>query len=382
MSKAYRDKDRSAEQELKNLRRIFDKIDETIVLPRSLHADILRQKLDGVTPDGLKVKKPFNTREFFKSRVFSLQSVVTYALAFVVIVVVAYSTRVTVPDIVDGTIAIQENVAQSDEALQPDSLSPPQAAHSQALEAEDDDVAEASMPAQSSTEAATTDASLAQSETADVVTGGQGGGGEAYALGEDEAYSYICRQNDQTDPDKAGIPMTLEIVDKSSGALLSFLDIEDMERIDHFYDGDGFFGVVGTAGGEVIFRAYTLVEASEQTAAVELFEAAQSGQYLDARLVDGVLHVVTVNESADYGDAEAVRLPDSSSDASCVITSADVLDGELEQIAYLGVDIDKRISIQNHNVYIPYDVITAEATELYMAQVKLEGITQEMVLVP
>jgi hypothetical protein len=67
LSKSRKSDNRQIEQEMRYLRRMFAEIGKDVALPPSLHGDMLRPKLDGVTPDGLKVKTPFNAGDFLRS---------------------------------------------------------------------------------------------------------------------------------------------------------------------------------------------------------------------------------------------------------------------------------------------------------------------------
>jgi hypothetical protein len=67
----------------------------------------------------------------------------------------------------------------------------------------------------------------------------------------------------------------------------------------------------------------------------------------------------------------------------CVVLAVELQTGAMSTAAFAGIDMDKVISLHNRNVYITYDVTGEDGTsELYMVQIKLEGLQFEMVLVP
>jgi hypothetical protein len=386
LSKSPKSDERQVEQEVRYLRRMLAEIGKDITLPPSLHGDMLRPKLDGITPDGLKVKTPFNAGDFLRSKVFSLQSVVSYALAFVVIVAVAYAMGGGGPALVDGNIAISKEAAAEDSLTQMESFAV--APVDQSIESPQDMLADDADVEEDAPEAAIALDEIA-GEADSTITGGMsgvGGGAIAHPLGEDAAYNYIYRHNDNTDPDKTGYPLTIEIVSKSDNSLVTYIDIADMDSIEAFFLLDNSFAVTGSGGSLTIARAYTLDTMAEIPAVTELFALSQPGEYVDARLVDQILHLVTL-QAGEVGDLETVRMPDSLTDTACIVTTANLLTGDYRQVAYLGAEEDMRISIQNRNIYIPYSGARPEdapedTDELYMTQIKLEGVEQEMVMVP
>jgi hypothetical protein len=312
--------------------------------------------------------------------------VVSYALAFVVIVAVAYAMGGGGPALVDGNIAISREAVAEDNLVQAEAFTaapPIQSAESlqQMLPDEDTDVEE------DTPESATILNDVASESSSGYSGGGVGGGAIAHPLGEDTAYNYVYRHNDRTDPDKTGYPLTIEVVSKASESVVTHIDIADMDSIEAFFLLDDAFAVTGSGDALTIARAYTLDPLAESPAAAELFALSQPGEYVDARLVDEILHLVTLQNGGDYGDLETVRMPDSLTDTACIITTADLVTGEYRQVAYLGAEEDMRISIQNRNIYIPYSGVRPadageDTDELYMTQIKLEGVEQEMVIVP
>lgn len=392
-----KDLDRTYEYDVRHLRKVLADIDENIVLPRSLHADILCSKLTLAEEEARQQQGiTRSAASFLRSRVFSLQSVVSYALAFVVIAVVAYNIRVTSsPDMISGNIVV--NTAAVDQPVQeeasaqtfsavPDTATepPPQAAAGAAVpplvETESATVSDDDAP---SAPLANNDAPLRQGQASSAPAepvGGMGGGAAAIHLDADSTFTYLYRENDRNDPDKADFPLTLEVVDTESGQVFAQIDLPNITEIKEFFTAPGIVGVVGIDSEAIFAQAYTLAEEAGADSTI-LFSLSQPGVYGGARLHESIVHMVSFVDSTD-SSIPAEILPDSTSPITCIITAVSLEDGAWNQAAYTGVDEAKELTIHNTSVYLPYTVTVEEEAEVYMAQIKFEGTELVMSMVP
>ncbi|MDL2234048.1 hypothetical protein LJC63_10800 [Ruminococcaceae bacterium OttesenSCG-928-L11] len=382
MSKPKTTEQRDYEYDIKYLRKVLSGIDENIALPPSLSAEALRSRLDLQEQQSAAQSLTFSAMQFLRSRVFSLQSVISYALAFAVIVAVAYSMQFNAPDIVDGTIAITANT-QVDQAMDNTESVPRQAQESQEAPAalfSTPEAADALPPAESASTPEPEVTGESPAVTADALPG-VGGAGEATALGEDDAYLYLARENDPADPDKEGFPLTLEIVSRETELPVWQLDMP-IETVQEFYTRDGVLSLTGEAAdGRHILLGYAI--GSPEEAAEPLFETVQQGTFLGSKECDGILYTLSTDTLEDDGDYMTELLPDSTGGLSCLVTAVDLHTGAMSRYAFTGMAESKEISLYNRNIYISYAATGEEGeSELYMVQIPLGTMELEAILIP
>ncbi|MDR2932435.1 MAG: hypothetical protein LBV27_04940 [Oscillospiraceae bacterium] len=364
---------------MKYLRKVLCDVDEGISLPHTLSAEALRSSIESINIEP-EPHVAWSAFSFLRSKVFSLQSAVSYALALVLLVAVAYGMRLG-SNVVDGSIMIEnQTAAHTAETGAARTARSPENAADKPVYAEDDTIAGGG-GAKTSSDASTAGSNTQADQQPE--TFGVGGGAEAVYLGEDEQYVYLYRMNDLTDPDKASMPMTIEIVGTADGAPAGLIDLPDISKIIKFYSIPGFIGLVGEHDGVVVARGYALGNIADGNKASEVFTAAQPGRYENSHQIDGILHVVTLADEEDAGDDMAVQpLPGATSTALCVITAVDMQQGAVRQEAFLGAD--KGVSMHERNIYISYMAQHEgeDEQELSMAQIRLDGTDFEMVMVP
>lgn len=353
--------DNMIKQDWKYVHAALSAVDSQIVVPDSVRGAALRHKLDNVQPDADAV------RSSFRPRLFSLQSGLTYAAAFMLIVALFYGMGVNKSDIISSGIPIDENA----EAATPQSF---------AIAA--DDAAEA-LPetAQGDTDAGPAAFSPAAAEIAPATTEqenpgtqGVGGSSKAVTLGTQGNLTFAYRTNDSTDPDKGSFPLTLDIVDNASGTLAGQIDVPDMLSIVSYFPLDNTLTLIGVAENSVITRTYDI---SSPENPVEMAAISQPGAYLDATQYKGIVRTVT--QSSEIPDAEAVVLPNSVTDNSIVISAVDTVQAATAQMAFVGAD-GSDVSLHNLNVYIKYDGKESDdaPVEDFIAQVRLDGMNMEL----
>ena len=390
MSKPQNSPERKMEYDIKYLRKVLSRVDENIELPLSLQGDALRRKLESAAtpaPEPLWA----SAAAFIRSHVFSLQSVVSYAMAFVVIMVITYTMGQNPASLVDGNIEIAMTAAQdTGTGMTAEAEDATSAENSVSTFSGGDENAAATFAAPQATAAPEppvppVNTAPEPRNTAPVL--GQGGSGRITVLGEDSRYSYLARKNDATDPDRANALWTLEVVGRDNGQLAAVVNLIGITEIFSFFHEPEVIGFAGsTTDGNVLSQLYVLdtirdVPAAES--AVLLASCEQPGLFVQGRIAEGVLHIISqIPEGTAVSAAQ--RLPDSVSDIAYVITAIDVATGETNQITYIGADADIAIAMHSRSIYISYAVPGAGAAEpeLYMAQIKLDGTNFEMVPVP
>lgn len=357
---------REMEMEIKYLRKVLADVDSNIVLPDSLKAEAMRRKLDAI-PEPKKIS--FLNAEFLRSRVFSLQSVVSYAVAFVIIFAAAWFMRLGSPDIVDGNIDTVDAGSAENAVMDAEPFA------MRVQEAEDNAADAAGVQEQ---EQADIPGILPPPESLFQDSMGVGGGGAAKQLAADDRYTYLYRENDLTDPDGAGY--TLEIVDEQNQELAARIGLEGFVEIRDCFVSEDMLTLVGLCEGGVVSRSWSLAGLETESGPVQTAELIQPGSYVAARAFEGVLHTVTLSDQAPEG-VEPDVLEGSASEAVCILTALDIVTGQAEWAAWQGAD--NEINLYNRNLYISWVVPQGEEDEeLHMAQIILTGLDMEFVMVP
>ena len=385
--------EREIEYDIKYLRKVLGPVNENIPVPEALQGYALRQKL---AQEPLPATESLwaSAADFLRSRVFSMQSVVSYALAFVVIMAITYTVGQNPASLVDGNIAVTgamavnqaEPVEAEEEAITEES---PAVSFSAGNVTADTGAA---MPDIASATQTAPNAAVSPSTGGQAAAMGQGGSGAVTVLGEDDAYSYLARQNDVTDPHRDSALLTLEMVSKDSGQLMAAADLPGAVEITEFFCQPRIMGFVALmSDGSVMTQIYetgVLEDEPGREVARPVFLLEQPGVFEQGRVAEDILHVVT-KMPAGVAISASQRLPESVSDTAYVITALDMTTRESNQVVYVGADDDKPISVHSRSIYISYAVLPEEQEEgvapepeLYMAQIKLEGTDFEMVLVP
>lgn len=358
---------KSQEYDANKLRIVFDRINEGIEPPPSLRAEYMRGKLDGIEQERSDI---ISAVSFLRSRVLSLQSVVSYALAFVVIVAVAYAVNRQTPDhIIDGVVPI----ASENEVMEVVSRVADPTAQEESI-----DASSASGAAAAAENNGQSTEAVKQDPPADSEPLGVGGGGQAVPLTEDGNLSYLYRYNESFET-----PLTLEVICLDDNTLLAQISLEGMDAIGEFIVTDTGFVIIGESAGSFLAKGFSSQYKDGVFSAQEICTVEYGGAPVDARVVNGYLRIVTVGTDDPESGIEKHRLPDSEGDAACILVTVDMETGEANYTAFIGGDSGNRISVQNHSIYISYTVQNDDdKTELYMVQLKLEGIEPEMILVP
>lgn len=368
--------DRELNKDLKCLHKVWSEVDRNIELPASLTGDALLHKLDGI-----EHKPPASKKIRFSPKVFTWQSGITYAAAFVLIV--ALSTALSQndePNIVDvpavpanekTSTSISEPMISSsstqDETLvideYPDQSDKPEVSGENSdAETSDGDVKPGEAEASQAVE------SRAESEP-----GGVGGANPSLKLGEFGGYVYTYRVNDATDPDKEGFPITISAA-SGTGDLAFQLDIPDMKSITSLLSYGDAIAVVGVGAEGVGVRVYSVAQPASP---VELLVATQPGALLEARLQKNVVHVLSSTFDASGLDCDVVELPESTENAVCLITAVNLDDLSMSRKAFAGAG---DVSLMGLDAFIKYSGnVTEENTAgQYVAQVKLDGMSIEL----
>lgn len=377
---------REEKVEAKYLYKVWSKVDSGIELPPSLTGRALLPKLDH-----LEQPVPLTRKIRFSPRIFTWQSGVTYAAAFLLIVALSavFGRNSTLSsDSVQEPQSVAEAADESDENAATFAAQPRVAIPEAEEEAEADVEAGAGVSVQDAPSQTSPAPEKAEAFSAGAADGmdegvassspefeGIGGQSESILLGQDDTYTYTYRANDPTDPDKAGYPVTVNIMDTASGALVCAIDISDMQSVEEYYRYENALALVGLAEGGVAFHSYDLSAMEEP---VETFAHTQPGKLLGARLYKNVVHVLTLADAGDPLDCEVIELLGSTADTSCLITAIDMDTLETNQKAFSGAGDD--VALYNLNVYLNY---TGEATEdnetgRYGAHIRLDGMEIEL----
>lgn len=369
--------------EASDLYRVWSRVDSRIELPPGLRADALLPLLEDPPENA-----PVSRKSRFRPRVFTWQSGVTYAAAFVLVVAVsAVLTRGNpTADIVAGQLEpVPYNEEQTASAptmeagmpLLDDSEPAPAAPAADTAQQEQTAAAALRQEQQPSAGAGgeAGDASVPAGDRAAAAAYGIGGEGASIELGQDELYTYTYRLNDETDPDKAGIPITVTVTHTATGVLAFPIDIVDMYSIEEHFVFNNTLTLVGAGGSGVVLRTYDLTQVGAPT---ERLAIEQPGRYLDARLHKNVVNLFTLLEQPEDPGCEVVALPGAVSDMLCVVSAVDVESGLVEQKAFAGAGDD--VSLLNLNAYIKYEGEPDEEHPEghYVAQIRLDGMSIEL----
>lgn len=362
--------------EIKQFHKVWSRLDSRIELPERLSGEALLPLLENIS-----VPKPVSRQIRFSPKVFTWKSGITYAAAFVLILALSALLGRGTPHLREGSIPVE--TPPNNESQPPDRTIRPmdnEEAEQTPAQAQNDGVAvskgesapgeQASQPGDAS--AFSTVSAEGQQEDEPLGVGGQSW---SILLGEDGMYSYTYRQNDATDPDKQGYPITVNILHTSTGVLAFEIDIPDMDRIQAHFVHEGTVTFIGGSDGQggVTLRTYDITSVREPR---EMGALTQPGRYLDARLHKEVVGLFTYTD--DTPDCEVIPLPDSAEEGFCVVTLLDVLTMEWEQKAFSGAGDDLRL--YNLHAYLQYQGAPAEEGDQgpYVAQIRLDGLSIEL----
>ena len=351
--------------DVKYVQHALQPIESRITVPDSLQADALRAQLEGIEPVGLKKKpepKPESERVFrWPGNLFNLQSGLTYATAFALMLALFYGLGLNKPKMITGDIPVEQSTGTAELAK----------AHMAEPEALDEALPEDSQVRMFA---------AAQTETADSTAQdnempGVGGAGKSIPLGEEGGLHYVYRANDVTDPDKEGFPLTVDIVDNATSQLLGQIDLADINTIYSFFSRDEVVTLVGEGPAGVITRTYSVADPAQ---AQEVVSVSQQGSFAGARQYQELVHTVTRLSEKPAG--EIVDLPGSVSNSYVVISAVQTAQAQTAQKVFSGSDTGD-VLLYNRNAYISYTGETAQdggQTGVLVAQVRLEGLQIEL----
>jgi len=342
----YQD-ERDKNYEVKYLRKVLGEVDEKIAVPDSVRGDALRCKLDNIYPDvPAAPNKKSGTR--FGLHWFSLQSGISYAAAFALIVGLFYGLGFNQQPEMN---LVERNMALSDPNAPPrgEDTSEEQPL---ILFNQDEDVID---PAASGDTSVSSPAPPVQPDGVAggdpyANPGGMGGGGVSTPLGTQGGYTYTWRSNDSTDPDKGKFPITIDIVQDGSAAIAAQIDIPDMLGITDCYLTNSSLSVVGAGTEGVVTRSYLI---ATPWAPEELGSTVQPGGYISSRIHQDVIHTVTYCEEPGLITCETEELPYSVSQNACIVAALDTATGGTAQKAFMGAD-NENIDLYNLSMFISY----------------------------
>ena len=371
MSKPNPAAGRPAQFDARYLHKVFLDINSGIKTPPSLRAEYMRHKLDGVSQEKRRLLPALS---FLGSRVLSLQSVVSYALAFIVIAVVAYTVNRGSPDIIEGVVPIQTE-PESIEAM---TYTEPAPGHDGGFDTNPGALSDSDTDNTQDTNTEKQDDPPGPDAAAPF-----GGGGESIMLAQDGGYYFLYRQVDV-------VGSMVEIVSMDDDSLAAQITLEDMTDFGEFFLTDTGFAVIGHSGGDFAMKIYSIDRESAAFSVLELCTVVMPGPAIDARLADNYLRAVYVYDSDGLLELppphNTVFLPDADEDSSavCAVATVDTKTGDYNISYYIGGNEGNRVNMQNRSIYISYpvDIDDSEKTELYMVQLSLHGLEPEMMLVP
>lgn len=355
------------------LNRVLSGAVDKVKLPSSLRGDALISLLDDIHVTQ-PVRKP-------ALRLLSWQAAVTYAAAFVMIVAISTLVVRNNPsaDIIAGQLEASPQSSSAEDMQSPEmeSYDEPmaemevfdEAAMSPQMEAYSAPVEHGALR---SSEPSTTKVDSDSDATA---APGIGGENKSIELGKDELYTYTYRINDETDPDKEGIPLTINVMHTSSGVLAFPIEVYDMLSINKYFSYNNSLTVIGEGTAGVVVRTYDL---SQVGAASERMVVNQAGNFVSAKLHGNIVYVVTRSDNSNGGYSEMIALPEAASDDICVILAADIESAYSEQKAFVGADGD--IAMSSSGVQISY---SGEETDenpdgKYSANIKIDKYAMEI----
>lgn len=358
---------REQNYEIKYLRKALLGVDRRIQVPESVSGQSLRHLLDGVEQPA-----PAESVRRARPRWLSLQSGVAYAAAFALIVALFYSTRLYRPDMIDGVMPVEQQAPKAAAAIaetagsnNPDGVQP-------------DVLTAFVLPEESGQDSNIQIADAQPSGNADAQEAPQpepyavGGSGMATLLLEREQVSYYWRLNDAADPDKAGFPCTLEVVDNATGQLAAQINPAEMQSIAHGFALEDRFVIVGSDGEDTVYIVY---DTSNPKNPIEKYRHIQNGELADAKLYNGVLRIITLS---DRPDGEVVSLPNSTGPEDyCVIGAVSLMEYRSETKSFAGAD--GTVQLHNLNAYIHYAGSSDNGEgKSYIAQINFDGLGIEL----
>ena len=365
---------RPNQKEIEKLRELMAEVDKGINVPLSLSGDILRHKLEDIPA-------PEERKPFAFSRVFSFQSAASYAVMFALIVAVVYSMRYTnqAPPLVEGQFSVSENATTFDEAAEVEIFSD--------VEYFDVPKTEESIVIDRSAGVVSFAAPL---EQADIMTGGAspssaltdnsqnsahtGGSGQSHPLGESGGYQISWRENDPSDIDKAGSPVTVEIIAGSS-SLISQVNISNMDIVSGFIaEGDALV-ILGSAAGVWVINSYIGFEdlQPEFTGSMTM-----PGASMTKRIYQDVVYAVSYIKDTSTAPVDIERIPIEGSNGSgiCYIGAIDIKTGETNLVGFDNACED--ITLFDRHAYISlYDEEDAKVDKV--VQIELSGTAIELI---
>ena len=347
----------NTEQEINWARQRLELLDRNIRFPQSLSSHALLHKLDGIE------SKPFR-RFSWPQGLLSLQSGVSYAIAFALIIVVFYAVQLNNPQaVIDGQFVVEESTGAS-------SLLEMEPFAASVLDAPD------ASRAALQTDASPNDVSpgftsVIDAEVPDLAYG-VGGANPTHILGEAGGYTLTWRTNDPSDPDAEGA-ITLAIVDRSDDRVAAEIGIFDMTSITNFsVEGDRMV-LTGSDDMDTVVRSYRGFETQTLSPEASL---SLPGSHVGTRLFQGYVYMVTFELPAnpERSIAELLQLPRSLDVGICYVGSLNPDTGDSYIAGYR--DSGGDIALFDHHLYISYSGVAQDDSskqERYVAQVTLDG---------
>lgn len=375
---------RERNRETKSLYKTWSKVDSQIQLPPSLTGHALLPLLDQIPEPKQAVREPHRKIQF-SPRVFSWKSATTYAAALVLIVALSALLSRSPTDTARGVVVIDEP-AGSDFGANANPLDPDVPDPGTQPESDADAGANENLPATprtpEDTPVADNPADGAEpaggAEQPVDAEGPVGGSGESIILHEDASYVYTWRPNDLTDPDKAGYPLVVNVMNMSTGELAFSVDVAAIESVTQSFLYGSKLSLVGTSATNEADEVLLVYDFSQPGQADNVLEHSLPGKLLAARLYKNIVNVVTYAPAwADPG-CEITALPDGTGDDLCVIAAVDLDTVQVEQKAFAGAG--ETISLYNLNAYLDYEgTITDDNPEgHHVAHIRLDGTNIEL----
>lgn len=369
---------REENYEIKYLRKVLTQVDNRIKVPESVSGDSLRALLDNAPAPAVR---EVTSR---RPRWLSLQSGIAYAAAFVLVVALFYSTRLYRPDVISDSMDIVEKPRPAGQAVEVQAPADADGTQDGLLFASDES---SSVPAETPDVSGAVAGDAVIAPFAETVSGqtpegsgggsstiapklGVGGGGEATLIFERDGYAYYQRANDANDPDRSS-PVSLEVVDKETQEITAQADVPLSEVAQSFeLNGDIIF-IGADHSGETVLCSYN-VSTSGELVAENAFS--QEGALVDARVYDGVIHVVSLS---DASGSNAEFLPNCTSGEVCVITAFDPVTRETVTKRFVGAN--GTIQLHNLSAYIRYTGADETGQDRdYIAQIMFSGMNIDL----
>jgi hypothetical protein len=200
---------------------------------------------------------------------------------------------------------------------------------------------------------------------------GVGGGNRSSLILEDNGLEYRWRPIDASDPDRAGL-VSLEVIDSEEQEITGQIDIDNMLAVSLGFASEEGLSLIGAFEDDVVINTYS---AAPELELAGLF--AQPGGLVDARVYNGVLHVVSVSDTYPE-EIDVSALPDSTGGTiSCVITALDLDTLDYAQHAFSGAN--GAIQLGDSTVVINYDGLDENGESVRaIAPVFLDGMEIEL----